>query len=105
MLGRSRSQASRAEEPSGSIVSINRGAHQVQIDQNEPTPSSDPFNSFSWKDLHSLGEFISNDGASLFNDNFIISPEQESIQGIEGPDHMSGNFFYAGSLGESDIIF
>ncbi|KAM0502786.1 hypothetical protein ACHAP8_003617 [Fusarium lateritium] len=105
MLGRSRSQAARAEEPPDSIVSINRGAYQVQMDQSEPTPSSDPFNSFSWKDLHSLGEFISNDGTSLFNDNFIISPEQDSIQGIEGPDHMGGNFFYSGSLGENDIIF
>ncbi|GKU18728.1 unnamed protein product [Fusarium langsethiae] len=105
MLGRSRSQASRAEEPSDSTVSLNRVADQVQVCQSEQTPSSDPFNSFSWKDLHSLGEFISNDGTSLFNDNFIISPERDSIQGIEGPDHMGGNFFYSGSLGENDIIF
>ncbi|ESU17039.1 hypothetical protein FGSG_10337 [Fusarium graminearum PH-1] len=105
MLGKSRSQAARAEEPSDSIVAINRAAHQGPMDQNQPTPSSDPFNSFSWKDLHSLGEFISNEETSLFNENFIISPEQDSIQGIEGPDHMGGNFFYAGSLGGNDIIF
>ncbi|KAJ4133431.1 hypothetical protein NW768_005016 [Fusarium equiseti] len=105
MLGKSRSQVSRTGGLSDSLISTNQAAPQALVDQSEPTPTSDPFNSFSWKDLHSLGEFISNDGASLFNDNFIISPEQDSIQGIEGPDYMSGNMFYAGLMGGTDIIF
>jgi hypothetical protein len=104
MLGKSRSRNPEVEGRSASLALTNHGALQSQAESSEGHMNSDPFNSFSWKDLHSLGEFISNDGTSLFNDNFIISPEQDSVQGAEGPEHFSGNF-YSGSLGEIDIIF
>ncbi|KLO89023.1 3-oxoacyl-[acyl-carrier-protein] reductase [Fusarium fujikuroi] len=104
MLGKSRSRNPEVEGRSDSLALTSHGALQSQAESSEGHMNSDPFNSFSWKDLHSLGEFISNDGTSLFNDNFIISPEQDSVQGAEGPEHFSGNF-YSGSLGEIDIIF
>ncbi|KAF5540366.1 hypothetical protein FNAPI_10529 [Fusarium napiforme] len=104
MLGKSRSRNPEVEGRSDSLALTSHGALQSQAESSEGHMNSDPFNSFSWKDLHSLGEFISNDGTSLFNDNFIISPEQDSVQGAEGPEHFSGNF-YPGSLGEIDIIF
>ncbi|KAF5603725.1 hypothetical protein FPCIR_1164 [Fusarium pseudocircinatum] len=104
MLGKSRSRNPEVEGRSDSLALTSHGALQAQAESSEGHMNSDPFNSFSWKDLHSLGEFISNDGTSLFNDNFIISPEQDSVQGAEGPEHFSGNF-YSGSLGEIDIIF
>jgi hypothetical protein len=104
MLGKSRSRNPEVEGRSDSLALASHGALQSQAESSEGHMNSDPFNSFSWKDLHSLGEFISNDGTSLFNDNFIISPEQDSVQGAEGPEHFSGNF-YSGSLGEIDIIF
>ncbi|KAF5691668.1 3-oxoacyl-reductase [Fusarium denticulatum] len=104
MLGKSRSRNPEVEGRSDSLALTSHGALQSQAESSEGHMNSDPFNSFSWKDLHSLGEFISNDGTSLFNDNFIISPEQDSVQGAEGPEHFGGNF-YSGSLGEIDIIF
>ncbi|KAF4343312.1 transcriptional activator ARO80 [Fusarium beomiforme] len=79
MLGKSRSRNPEVEGRSDSLALTNHGgALQSQAESSEAHLNSDPFNSFSWKDLHSLGEFISNDGTSLFNDNFIISPEQDS---------------------------
>ncbi|KAI8403037.1 hypothetical protein FOFC_16468 [Fusarium oxysporum] len=78
MLGKSRSRNPEVEGRSDSLALASHGALQSQAESSEGHMNSDPFNSFSWKDLHSLGEFISNDGTSLFNDNFIISPEQDS---------------------------
>jgi hypothetical protein len=105
MLGKSRSRNPEAEGPNDLSTLPGHRPLQSQVESNESQTNLDPFNSFSWKDLHSLGEFISGDGASLFNDNFIISPEQDSIQGIDGPDYLSGNLYYPSSFSESNIIF
>ncbi|KAH7232875.1 hypothetical protein BKA59DRAFT_504057 [Fusarium tricinctum] len=105
MLGKSRSRNPEAEGPNDLSTLPGHRPLQSQVESNESQTNLDPFNSFSWKDLHSLGEFISGDGTSLFNDNFIISPEQDSIQGIDGPDYLSGNLYYPSSFSESNIIF
>ncbi|KAM0347756.1 hypothetical protein ACHAPU_004771 [Fusarium lateritium] len=105
MLGKSRSRNPEAEGPADLRALTGQGLPQSQGESSETHADSDPFNSFSWKDLHSLGEFISNNGTSLFNDNFIISPEQDSIQGIEGSGQFGGNYYDSGLLGDDDIIF
>ncbi|KAM5344906.1 hypothetical protein ACJ41O_010768 [Fusarium nematophilum] len=67
-------------------------------------PGLDPMNSFSWKDLDSLGQFISGDGISLSNDGFITTPELDSVQGIEG-DGLGAGVWYPSFSSGNDIIF
>ncbi|KAF5662215.1 3-oxoacyl-reductase [Fusarium heterosporum] len=105
MLGKSRSRNPEVEGPADLRALTGQGIPHSQGESSETHADSDPINSFSWKDLHSLGEFISNNGTSLFNDNFIISPEQDSIQGIEGSGQFGGSYYDSGLLGDEDIIF
>ncbi|KAF5007606.1 hypothetical protein FDECE_6070 [Fusarium decemcellulare] len=105
VLGKPRSRNHESDRPADPLAMTSQAMIESEAEPSDLQPFPDPFNSFSWKDLHSLGEFISNDGTALFNDNFITTPELDSIQGIEGADHLNSNLYYTYPLGRDDIIF
>ncbi|KAJ3547646.1 hypothetical protein NM208_g1414 [Fusarium decemcellulare] len=98
VLGKPKSRNHESDRPADPLAIASQATIESETEPSDLQPFPDPFNSFSWKDLHSLGEFISNDGTALFNDNFITTPELDSIQGIEGVDHLSGNLYCTNSL-------
>ncbi len=64
----------------------------------------DALNGFSWRDLDSLGQYISND-ASIHTDGVLTTPEFDSEHGANSVEAMPVDFAYQGMWSGSDIIF
>ncbi|UPL03793.1 hypothetical protein LCI18_014727 [Fusarium solani-melongenae] len=94
-----------AESPARSVEAAGSEVLRAEARPSEMQPGMDQMNSFSWKDLDSLGQFISGDGISLSNDGFITTPELDSVQGIEGPDNLGASFWYPSFSSGNNIIF
>lgn len=64
----------------------------------------DALNGFSWRDLDSLGQYISND-VSYTTDGVLTTPEFDSEHGANPIDAMPMDFAYQSMWSGGDIIF
>ncbi|KPM46114.1 hypothetical protein AK830_g405 [Neonectria ditissima] len=107
-VGRRKQRAENVEAPG------ERSATTIQHAPNlEPTatgyqdmgPGLDPLNSFSWKNLDSLGQFITCDLVTLPTDGMITTPELDSVPDLTGVPGMDTRGWYNGFPNASDVIF
>jgi hypothetical protein len=64
----------------------------------------DPLNGFSWKDLDSIGHFITNDASASVTDGVLTTPELVSEQGATGTTDLAADF-WDNVWDENDLIF
>lgn len=64
----------------------------------------DALNGFSWRDLDSLGQYISND-ASVYTDGVLTTPEFDSEHGASSIEGFPMDFSYQNPWNGGDIIF
>ncbi|KAI8677607.1 C6 transcription factor [Fusarium sp. Ph1] len=64
----------------------------------------DPLNGFSWKDLDSIGHFITNDASASVTDGVLTTPELVSEQGAAGTTDLAADF-WDNVWDENDLIF
>lgn len=68
-------------------------------------PGLDPLSSFSWKNLDSLGQFITCDLVTLPTDGMITTPELDSVPDMAGVPSLDTGEWYNGFPTASDVIF
>lgn len=65
----------------------------------------DALNGFSWRDLDSLGQYISNDASIHTTDGVLTTPDFESEHSTNAVDALPVDFAYQNMWSGGDIIF
>lgn len=72
---------------------------------NLPGMGMDALNGFSWRDLDSLGQYISNDASIHTTDGVLTTPDFDSEQSTTAVDALPVDFAYQSMWNGGDIIF
>lgn len=62
-------------------------------------------NGFSWWDLDSLGQFITNDHTTSITDGVLSTPDLESETGMSGMEPSSAGLWYGNLWNGTDVLF
>ena len=65
----------------------------------------DALNGFSWRDLDSLGQYISNEASIYTTDGVLTTPEFDSEHGASSIEGFPVDFSYQNHWNGGDIIF